>query len=107
MARLIDIQCSACDYTVVDVWREYQQYGTCEKCQEPMTRWHRATAVRGDDIPGGIDIPHGICWPDGTPRRYYSHSEIAKEAKRLGWTNRVEHIPDRGKDTSRHTTRWI
>jgi hypothetical protein len=66
-------------------------------------------SVIPDDIPGGIEIRNGICWPDGSPRRYYSKSEMAKEAKRLGLTNRVEHVvdPRSGSDKAKWTTRWV
>lgn len=37
-------------------------------------------SVIGDDIPGGVWIRHGICNPDGTPKKYYSKSEIKKAA---------------------------
>jgi hypothetical protein len=64
--------------------------------------------VIGDDIPGGVEIRHGLCNEDGSPRRYYSHSEIEKEAKKRGLVNRVEHVPNphSGSDKSPHTTRW-
>lgn len=108
MKRLIDIECSRCENQVLDVWREVGSYGWCEECGGEMVRLHaRPSGVKGDDIPGGMLIPHGICNPDGTPRRFYSHSEIAKEAARRGWRNHVEHIPARGSDKSRHTSRWV
>lgn len=40
--------------------------------------------VIGDDIPGGLVIKNGICWPDGTPRRFYSKTEIRKAADTAG-----------------------
>jgi hypothetical protein len=40
--------------------------------------------VVGDDIPGGIEIKHGICNPDGTPRRYHSKTEIRRAANEKG-----------------------
>ena len=46
--------------------------------------------VRPDDIPGGLVIEHGLCNEDGTPRTYYSHSEITRECARRGlvrWTD--------------------
>jgi hypothetical protein len=46
----------------------------------------QAPAVIGDDIPGGIEIRHGICHPDGSPRRFYSKSEIRETARKAGWT---------------------
>lgn len=64
--------------------------------------------VSQDGIPGGLLIRHGLCNPDGSPRRYDSKSEIRKEAKRRGLTNHVEHLPDRkGSDRSKHTQRFI
>lgn len=66
--------------------------------------------VAGDDIPGGMEIKHGagLCNPDGSPKRYYSKSAIAKQAKAAGWTNYVEHRGDNaGTDKSKHTSRWV
>lgn len=87
---------------------------TCEKCGAELQigdfpfcgkdgkHERGANGVIPDDIPGGIEIRHGICNEDGTPRRYYSRSEMAAEAKRRGLVNTVRHI-----DGSPHTTRWI
>jgi len=74
-------------------------------CPHPMG----ANSVISDSIPGGIEIRHGICWPDGTPRKYYSHSEMDKEAKRLGLVNAVRHTsnPKSGSDKSKLTTKWV
>jgi hypothetical protein len=41
-------------------------------------------AVHGDDIPGGLMVPHGICNPDGTPKRYDSKSEIRRALRAKG-----------------------
>jgi hypothetical protein len=89
----------------------------CEKCGEALSlgEWpfcpHGAgkSNVITDDIPGGVLIYHGICNSDGTPRRYYSKSEMTKEAKRRGLVNHVEHKtdPKSGSDKNPHTTRWI
>jgi len=38
----------------------------------------RANAVIPDDIPGGVVIEHGICNDDGSPRTYYSRSEMKR-----------------------------
>jgi hypothetical protein len=40
----------------------------------------RSAGVIDDSIPGGILIHHGICNDDGTPKRYYSKSEIHRAA---------------------------
>lgn len=56
--------------------------------------------VAADDIPGGMLIEHAICNPDGTPKRYYSKSEIRETARAKGWTISGETPKDPG-------TRWV
>lgn len=66
----------------------------CEKCGEILTigsfpfcpHPQANLEVIGDDIPGGIIIRHGACWPDGTPRKFYSKSAIKQAAYEAGWT---------------------
>lgn len=89
----------------------------CEKCGKELVigEWpfcphgFGANSVIADDIPGGVEIRHGLCNEDGSPRRYYSKSEMAKEAKKRGLVNRVEHVTNHkiGTDKNPHTTRWI
>jgi len=83
---------------------------TCGLCAQPMKRqWTIGTSgAFQDDIPGGILIHNAICNPDGTPKRYYSKSEIHKAAAKAGYYNHVEHVPSPGSDKNRfgHTTRW-
>lgn len=52
----------------------------------PADHTNSRFGVIGDDIPGGLDVKHGVCWPDGTPRRFYSKSEIRKAASDAGLT---------------------
>jgi len=66
-----------------------------------------ANSVIQDSIEGGIEIRNGLCNEDGSPRRYYSKSAIAAEAKRRGLTNHDTHIGAPGSDKSKFTTRWI
>lgn len=81
----------------------------CPTCGENTeTLWENASSVAGDDIPGGIWVKHGLCDPEtGTPRKYYSKSEMAAEAKRRGLINRVEHVCEPGTDKNRNTVKWI
>lgn len=66
----------------------------CEKCNHDVQigAWpfcpHEPSnfGVIGDDIPGGLLVKNGICWPDGTPRKFYSKSEIRKAADNAGLT---------------------
>lgn len=81
----------------------------CKKCGKPTNRvWiSKPPAVVPDEIPGGIWIRHGVCNEDGTPRKYYSKSEILAEAKRRGLENVVRHVGEHGSDKAKATTRWI
>lgn len=65
----------------------------CEKCNKPVLlgEWPycphppAGTAmIAGDEC--DVIIRHGACWPDGTPRRYRSKSEIKRVAFESGWT---------------------
>lgn len=62
--------------------------------------------VIGDEIPGGLLIHNALCHKDGTPRRFYSQTEIKKAAKEAGWVNRVYHIGQHGTDKSEFTSSW-
>lgn len=67
----------------------------CEKCGHDMQIGEYpfcphevgSNVAIGDDIPGGIMIEHGLCHPDGTPKRYDTKSAIARDAKKadLHW----------------------
>ena len=68
---------------------------TCEKCNKDLEVGdfpfcpHPQTGrvmINSDDIPGGLLVRHGVCNPDGTPKRYYSKSEIRKAAFEAGYT---------------------
>ena len=56
-------------------------------CGFHMEPEHMATAksatVIGDEI--DVVVTDGPCNPDGTPRRYRSRSELARETAALGW----------------------
>jgi hypothetical protein len=87
----------------------------CDKCGHAIRMGEHPFCPHGfgsvmtisDSIPGGIEIKHGLCNLDGTPRRYDSHSEIAAEAKKRGLSNVVVHVPKPGSDKSPHTTRHV
>lgn len=52
----------------------------------PTSHMNARGGVISDDIPGGYLVKNGICWPDGTPRKFYSKSEIRKTAHAAGLT---------------------
>jgi hypothetical protein len=79
--------CPMCDWRGKSLQWDYEPF-VCEKCQRPAvidTPGGRAAAVIPDEIPGGVLVPHAICHPDGTPKRYYSRSEIDRAARAAGW----------------------
>jgi len=69
-ADKLPLPCSSCggDTTLVD-----NQIG-------------KAPGVVSDGIPGGQYIPHAICNPDGSPKRYDSKTDIKRALNKAGWT---------------------
>lgn len=105
---LYDVKCSKCDKEWVRYSKVDDRKNPCETCgSEIELLFKAANSVVGDAIPGGIEIRHGICNEDGTPRVYYSKSEMRKEAERRGLVNLVRHVPEKGSDKSKHTTKWV
>ena len=118
---MFDYVCSKCGHTEIDVWEPVRVEVRYCRERTPQGPWQvlvcgaklerawltKPPTVIGDEIPGGIDIKNGICWPDGSPRRYYSKSDMKKEADKQGLVNRVRHVPRPGSDKSSHTTRWV
>lgn len=109
---MYDRTCETCDHVVLDSLESMKDTTprVCPLCERKtlvraVSQGH-ANGVTDDSIPGGLVIKHGLCWPDGSPRKFYSHSEIRKAEKELGWTNVVEHVPTRGSDKSPHTINW-
>lgn len=103
MKKFADLSCPVCGYQVIDTFIELPNNTVfCaggyspEQPGHPSTRMARlflpgnAPNVVGDDIPGGVEIKHGICNADGTPKKYYSHSEIRRAAAEKGLVNRPE-----------------
>lgn len=104
---LYDLKCNGCE-------REWVRYSSvdnrtlpCEECGAEVTQLFKSSSVISDEIPGGLEIRHGLCNEDGSPRVYYYKSDIAKEAARRGMENLVRHTTERGTDKSKHTTRWV
>lgn len=76
----------------------------CDRCYRPLDEGAHglyvcpleprlAAFVQQDSIPGGLWIEHGICNPDGTPKRYDSYSEIKRACAERGvirWTDVYE-----------------
>lgn len=59
--------------------------GWCSGCFHEGDPTNRSAMINTDDIPGGLEVKHGICNPDGSPRKYYSKSEIKRAAFEAGY----------------------
>lgn len=87
------IACSECDMTSeIWCWSYDFPLPTCTKCGAkdsilPIPTNPASTLmIATDDIPGGIEIRHGLVNDDGSPRKFYSKSDIKREANRRGLT---------------------
>ena len=89
---------------------------TCDRCYQPDDHGEHGhglcpleprrvgVALRPDSIPGGLEIAHGLCNADGTPRRYDSRSDIRREAQARGLVSWSEaHTEDSLKDARVYT----
>jgi hypothetical protein len=108
--RMIDARCETCGRTCEFLLREGTVYPEC--CGAPMVRVYllRAAKVQGDDIPGGIEILHGICNEDGTPKRYYSKSAIKQACAVKGVMPYHDVYAEGGNQTladARHRDDWL
>lgn len=93
MKKFVDVECTTCGHQIIDVYCMVPDYPPCPLCQSPTSRLYLPSSVPtivGDDIPGGVVIQHGVCNEDGTPKKFYSHSDIRKEAEARGLINRPE-----------------
>lgn len=98
MKKFVDVACPQCGHQIIDVFCIIPDYPACPQCAATGTHVQTirlllpttVPTVIGDDIPGGVDIRHGLCHPDGTPKRFYSHTEIRKAAQEAGLTSRPE-----------------
>lgn len=81
-----DLVCTTCRKEFIDLFHSiHDPHPPCECGGPTETLWRQSPMVNGDEIPGGVDIRHGICNEDGTPKRYYSYSEIRKAAFEKGY----------------------
>lgn len=85
-------ECSTCGWSGKILCWDYE-LETKARCPEghetqpySYSMGTQAPVVIPDDIPGGIDIRHGLCNADGSPRRYFSKTEIRREAEKRGLT---------------------
>jgi len=102
--------CATCasDRPVTVLQWDYDPAPSCGTCGNPLVhevRANKAPGVIGDEC--DVTVEHGICNPDGSPRRYRSKSEMRAVAKAMGLENIVTHVTLPGTDKSPHTSRWV
>lgn len=60
----------------------------CPACTDPVmitdTRSNQSHGIVPDDFPGGLEVRHGLVNEDGSPMRFYSRTELKREANRRG-----------------------
>ena len=86
-----NLECSLCGHRNKLFGWSYDLPFKCEgECGSnnymPIQGPSQTVMIGTDDIPGGIEIRHGICNPDGSPKRYYSKTEIKRAANERGVT---------------------
>ena len=80
------MKCENCqtDVNSIVIHEEAKQLW-CWPCHEATKhKSNQAAYVIGDDIPGGYEVKHGICNPDGTPKKYYTKSSMRQAAFEKG-----------------------
>lgn len=94
-----DRQCEKCQKTFIDCLEPMNAPMVICACGGDAPRIFSSKAsVIGDEIPGGIMIEHGICNPDGSPKRYDTKSSIHEAAKKAGLVvGAFMHEPPRGR----------
>lgn len=83
------LECVVCDMKDVVLCWDYELPRICPECLHDMSLEQgpsRTVMIATDDIPGGYTIHHGLCNEDGSPRKYYSKTEIKREANKRGLT---------------------
>lgn len=79
--------CSNCGHPSTKLSWLKERDGWCPSCfyaAEPKV--NSAPMIATDSIPGGLEVKHGICNEDGSPRKFYSKSEIKSAAYETGWS---------------------
>jgi hypothetical protein len=81
------LRCTSCP-THWTVWGwNYDIPWNCPECTSPSELADRPRStimIATDDIPGGYDVRHGVCHEDGTPRRFYSKTELKRALNEKG-----------------------
>jgi putative FmdB family regulatory protein len=106
---IYDYKCQNCGTIQSDIYTQISdKTRVCPRCSHEdfvgiMERvWlpGQGASVIGDEI--DIEIKHGLCNADGTPRRFRSREELRRAERKAGLTNYVVHT-----DGDKHVKRWV
>ncbi len=107
---LYDRRCSVCQFRRDDAYEQSTTPDYPCKCggvmeRIPMTSNPGAMGrCQSDEC--DVTMRHGLCNPDGSPKRFTSKAEMAREAKKQGLTNYVVHSGLPGSDKNPNTQKW-
>lgn len=111
MRKMQDIICTQCGHIEIDKYVDLDLLDTCEcggEFDRVLLENGKANSVIGDDIPGGLEIKNLLVGPNGEPTKWYTKSAIRAAAKEKGYHwGAVDHVPSRGSDKAKHTSRWV
>lgn len=66
---------------------DYEPIPSCPECGQlgegDIHIVNQAPGVISDEI--DVEVKHGLCHPDGTPKRYTSMTELRRDASEKGW----------------------
>ena len=85
------VRCS-CGFTGKVLAWSHELPPSCPTCSQPTELVEltsgKSAAITTDDIPGGMLVRHGtgMTHPDGSPKLYYSRTELKRAANENGWT---------------------
>lgn len=80
-----DVICPNEHETLDIVKRINDPFPACPTCGEQTSiLWTQTAAVHGDELPVGYAAKHGVCHPDGTPRRFDSMTELKRALNEKG-----------------------
>lgn len=82
-------KCGACGFEG-KIWGwDYDLPLPCPECTETTVLFDnhkvRTPGVVDDSFPGGFMAEHAVCFPDGTPRRFDSRTELKKALNKAGY----------------------
>jgi hypothetical protein len=82
------LACNDCDYEGTQWAWSYALPLDCPNCSaelilNPPTRFAEAPGVHGDELIN-YTAKHGVCWPDGSPRRFDSKTDLKRALNEAG-----------------------